>query len=77
MKTTLYNSSESGYLENGFEGISYTFTDIEVLWQTKHNTLARAKKYGRWWMLKSINQEFAKQTIYQQMMRKELEMLLN
>jgi len=76
MKTALYNSSESGYLENGFEGISYTFTDIEVLWQTKHNTLARAKKYGRWWMLKSINQEFAKQTIYQQMMRKELEMLM-
>lgn len=76
MKNSYYDSSESGYLTNGFEGISYTFTNIEVLWQTRHNTLARAKRYGRWWILKSINQEYAKQTLYQQMMRKELEMLM-
>lgn len=70
------NFSASGYLTDGFEGISRTFTDMEVLWQTRHNRLARAKRYGRWWILKSLKPEYAGQTFYQQMMRKELEMLM-
>lgn len=70
------NFSASGYLTDGFEGISRMFTDMEVLWQTRHNRLARAKRYGRWWILKSLKPEYAGQTFYQQMMRKELEMLM-
>ena len=70
------NFSASGYLTDGFEGVSRTFTEREVLWQTRHNRLARAKRYGRWWMLKSLKPEYAGQTFYRQMMRKELEMLM-
>ena len=70
------NFSASGYLTDGFEGVSRTFTEREVLWQTRHNRLARAKRYGRWWMLKSLKPEYAGQTFYRQMIRKELEMLM-
>lgn len=71
-----YDSSVSGYLTDGFEGISNIFTEVEILHRHEHYTLARAKRYGRWWMLKAIKEEEAGQTIYQQMLRKELELLM-
>ena len=76
MNSQTYESSASGYLINGFEGIDYRFTNIEVIMQTEHNILAKAKRYGRWWMLKAIKAEEAQQTVYQQMLRKELEILM-
>lgn len=77
MNTLNYDSSESGYLTDSFQGINRTFTDVEVLWQTKHHLLARAKRYGRWWILKSLKANVSQQAIYQQMLRKELEMLMH
>lgn len=77
MNMQQYDSTESGYLMGGFEGIDLTFTEVEVLWQTNHHLLARAKRYGRWWMLKTLKQDVAEQTIYQQMLRKEMEMLMH
>ena len=77
MNRQAYDSTESGYLTDSFEGISNTFTEVEVLWQTTHHLLARAKRYGRWWMLKTLQAEVAQQTVYQQMLRKELEMLMH
>ena len=77
MNMQQYDSTESGYLVDGFEGIGITFTDVELLWQTNHHLLARAKRYGRWWMLKALKRDVAEQTIYQQMLRKELEMLMH
>lgn len=71
-----YDSSVSGYLTDGFEGISSIFTEVEILHRHEHYTLARAKRYGRWWMLKAIKEEVAGQTIYQQMLRKELDLLM-
>ena len=76
MNSQTYESSASGYLINGFEGIDYRFTNIEVIMHTEHNILAKAKRYGRWWMLKAIKPEEAQQTVYQQMLRKELEILM-
>ena len=76
MNSQTYESSVSGYLTDGFEGIDHHFTNIEVIRYTEHNILAKAKRYGRWWMLKAIKAEEAKQTIFQQMLRKELEILM-
>ena len=77
MNRQAYDSTESGYLTDSFEGISNTFTEVEVLWQTTHHLLARAKRYGRWWILKSLKANVSQQAIYQQMLRKELEMLMH
>lgn len=76
MNTQDYDSSVSGYQVNDFEGISRNFTQIEVLFRSGHNILAKAKRYGRWWMLKAIRPEMRDQQLYRQMMRKELEILM-
>ena len=77
MNTQDYDSSFSGYMANGFEGVSHNFTQVEVLLCSGHNILAKAKRYGRWWMLKAIQPEKRAQQVYQQMMRKELEILMS
>lgn len=70
------DSSASGYLEDSFEGISRTFTDVEILSTSEVNIVARAKRYGRWWLLKGLKKEVADQQAYQQRLRKELEIMM-
>lgn len=77
MGTQNYDSSVSGYIMDGWEGISRDFTQVEVLLCSGHNILAKAKRYGRWWMLKALQPEKRKQQIYEQMVRKELEILMS
>lgn len=71
-----YDSSASGYLTDAFEGISQTFTDIEIINISNVNVVAKAKRYGRWWLLKGLPKEVANKTAYQQRLRKELEILI-
>lgn len=52
-----YDSSASGYLSDSFEGISQTFTDVEILSTSEVNVVAKAKRYGRWWLLKGLRKE--------------------
>ena len=77
MDTQNYDSSVSGYMTNDFEGISRNFTQVEVLFCSGHNILAKAKRYGRWWMLKALQPEKRNQQVYRQMMCKELEILMS
>lgn len=69
------DSSDSGYLEDVFEGICSSFTDLENISTSGNNVLIRAKRYGRWWMLKGLTPEASKKTSYLQALRKEFEML--
>lgn len=71
-----YDSSASGYIQDTFEGISHTFTDVEILHTSDVNIVAKAKRYGRWWLLKGLRQEVAAEQRYQQMLRKELEIMM-
>ena len=75
MNISTDETSASGYLADGFEGINQHFTDIEVIGNTEHYILAKSKRFGRWWLLKAIKAEEANQTIYQQLLRKEFEVL--
>lgn len=77
METQNYDSSVSGYQVNGFEGVSHNFTQVEILLCSGHNILAKAKRYGRWWMLKALQPDKRNQQVYQQMMLKELEILMS
>jgi len=70
------DSSASGYITDAFEGISRVFTDVEILHTSEVNIVARAKRYGRWWLLKGLNKKVAQETAYQQRLRKELELLM-
>ena len=71
-----YDSSASGYLSDSFEGISQTFTDVEILSTSEVNVVAKAKRYGRWWLLKGLRKEVAGEAGYQQRLRKEFEILM-
>ena len=71
-----YDSSASGYLEDSYEGVSRTFTDVEILSTSEVNVVAKAKRYGRWWLLKGLQQDVAGKAAYQQRQRKELEILM-
>lgn len=75
MQHEKYDSSASGYVTDSFEGISQTFTDVEVLSTSEINIVAKAKRYGRWWLLKGLRKEVADEAGYQQRLRKELEIL--
>ena len=70
------DSSASGYLSDSFEGISQTFTDAEILATSEVNVVAKAKRYGRWWLLKGLRKEVAGEAAYQQRLRKEFEILM-
>lgn len=76
MKNRDYNSSTSGYLFDSFEGLSETFTDIEIISSSQTNIVACAKRYGRRWMLKALNREVAAQEAYRCRLRKEFEILM-
>ena len=71
-----YDSSISGYLTESFEGISRTFTDFEEVATLGHNRLVKAKRYGRWWMLKGLKPNASAETVYREALRKELEVML-
>ena len=71
------DTSASGIIESGFEGVSATFTEVEILRTTEYNVLARAKRYGKWWMLKGLNPEVAGSMAHTQMLRKEFDTLMS
>lgn len=77
MKTNRQDiSSVSGYLTDGFEGVSEKFTQMELLPVHGDHVLARAKRYGRWYMLKGLTPERQGQLVYQEMLRKEFDILM-
>ena len=69
-------SSASGYLTDGFEGVSERFTQLTIVSTREHNTLTRGKRYGRWYLLKSLNADVADQSVYQEMLTKEFELTM-
>ena len=76
MKKQDLDSSASGYITDSFEGISHTFTDVEILSTSDVNVVAKAKRYGRWWLLKGLRKEVAGEAACLQRLRKEFEILM-
>lgn len=70
------DNNTSGYIMDSFEGIERVFTDVEILSTSEMNIVAKAKRYGRWWLLKGLQKEKAQETAYQQRLRKELELMM-
>ncbi|MBO7553304.1 MAG: serine/threonine protein kinase [Bacteroidaceae bacterium] len=69
-------SSASGYLTDSFEGIDRVFTDVQIVSTSATNIVAKAKRYGRWWMLKALQPEVREQSAFQLRLRKEMEILI-
>ncbi|MCR5849272.1 MAG: hypothetical protein K6G92_00985, partial [Bacteroidaceae bacterium] len=52
------------------------FTEVTELRRTSHNILLKGKRRGRWWLLKGLLPEEEGQPAFQEMLRKECELLL-
>ena len=72
----LPSEEASGYLTDAFEGISASFTELEHIAASPTHIVARAKRYGRWWLLKALQPAVADETAYRQRLRKEFEILI-
>lgn len=67
----------SGYLFGvAEENVNEQFTDITVDRTSGINVMARAQRYGRWYMLKGLNEENRDKAIAQQILRKEFDILI-
>ena len=61
---------------DGFEGIDSKFCRLSVINKTEHNLLIKAQRYGQWWLLKALLPEHRDLPAYQEMLRKEFEMMI-
>ena len=66
----------SSYIVSDFEGLSSTFSEMVELPSTGYCRLYKAKRYGRWFLLKCLKQELSSDTAYQQLLRKEFEIMM-
>ena len=69
-------ASISGFVVDSFEGVNDHFTSLEVLDTHGHNVLARAKRFGRWYLLKGLAPEVAEQHAYHEMLVKEFDIMM-
>ena len=67
----------SGYVSTiKADDISAEFTDVSILHTSEYNVVAKAQRYGRWYMLKGTNNACKDKALMQQMLRKEFEILI-
>ncbi|MBR3479481.1 MAG: leucine-rich repeat protein [Prevotella sp.] len=49
------------------------FTDFSVLPSKGYSMLVRAKRHGRWWMLKGLKEQYREDSVYRALLQKEYE----
>ena len=49
------------------------FTDFSTVPSRGYSLLVRAKRHGRWWMLKGLKEKYRQDTVYQVLLQKEYE----
>jgi serine/threonine protein kinase len=70
------NNETSCFLTDKFEGIEKKFTNLQELHSQGYTLLLRAKRYGRWYVLKTLTEDALGQSVYAQVLRKEFDVLI-
>lgn len=70
------NNDHSVFIADNFEGINSQFTNFTLYRTTSLNRLVKAQRYGQWWLLKCLREEVEDQPLYQEMLRKEFEVMI-
>lgn len=68
--------SNSGIILPGEAHMTAQFTDLETIPCKGFNVLYRARRYGRWWVLKGLRNTHRYDEIYQSLLRKEFDLLI-
>lgn len=66
--------SSSGIVQSADEKLSAKFTDYTELPCKGFNLIYKAKRYGKWHILKGLKPEFRQQPLYQELLCKEFEL---
>ncbi len=69
--------STSGFIAPEDNEVLSGFTEREEIPSAGFNVLVRAKRYGRWWVLKGLKEEFRGDALYEELLRKEFEILIS
>ena len=67
------DNSTSGFIFQDSQGMDRQFTDRTEIQTAGFNRLVRAKRYGKWYMLKGLKSEYSSQELYRQLLRKEFD----
>ena len=65
--------STSGFIKPADIIRTTQFTDFSNVPSNGYSLLVRAKRYGRWWMLKGLKEQYRQDTVYQVLLQKEVE----
>ena len=71
------DADSSNFFTDNFDGIDNRFTHLSLVRETSHNLLVRGQRYGQWWLLKALKPNEAGQPVFQEMLRKEFEMMIH
>lgn len=71
-----FDTTPSDFIGDVFADVNLGFTDVTVVATTRHNVLARARRYERWYLLKGLTAEARPQAVWQQMLVKEMHFLM-
>lgn len=69
------DDATSSFLPPASAEAGATFSDWSVLPSRGFNELVRAKRYGRWWVLKGLKAAYREQSVYRLLLRKEYDLL--
>lgn len=67
-------ASSSGEVTSSFENISDVFTAYSEIPSGGFNRLYKAKRYGKWFVLKGLKPEFQRKAVYNELLTKEFEL---
>lgn len=66
--------SDSGFVNKDITEFSRVFTDHEKLKNVGYNALYKAKRFGKWYILKGLNDEYKNEPFYKNLLNKEFEL---
>jgi len=72
----LPDDSFSGFMSEATEPLHDGFTEVSLYRQTATHYLYRAKRFGRWYLLKALPPELRSSTFHRQMLLKEMDVLM-
>lgn len=71
------SNTSSEFLTNNSLMVNNEFTELTEIPSSGFNRLIKAKRYGKWMILKTLKDKFIQQTVYRQLLRKEFDIAVN
>lgn len=70
------DNSFSEFTEESIQSLSRQFTEVSLVKETESHQLFRAKRFGRWYLLKALSPALRDSEFHLQMLNKEMEVLM-